>query len=126
MAAMVSQRRSAAFIWWDDSSPSARGLRTTVRPTPPSVQWLGTRYAGAPLMRALPQAHRNRAQAAAPHHTHTTQGYVLSTYLEQTLGPDYFAGKSVLELGAGTGLVGIVAALLGNLSALLSSRSIPN
>lgn len=36
---------------------------------------------------------------------------VLSMYLE--LGRVEFKGKSVIELGAGTGLVGIVAALLG-------------
>jgi len=37
---------------------------------------------------------------------------VLASYLVKR-GPNYLAGKNVIELGSGTGLVGLVAALLG-------------
>eukprot|EP00041_Stephanoeca_diplocostata_P021937 m.519351 g.519351 ORF g.519351 m.519351 type:complete len:286 (+) comp21944_c0_seq3:370-1227(+) len=39
--------------------------------------------------------------------------YVLTRYLELHVGKVYFAGKKCLELGAGTGLPGIVAGMLG-------------
>jgi len=39
------------------------------------------------------------------------QAEVLATYIEQH--PDVVNGKQVIELGAGSGLVGMVAALLG-------------
>lgn len=42
---------------------------------------------------------------------HVLQAVVLCMYLE--LGKVDIKGKEVIELGAGTGLVGIVAALLG-------------
>lgn len=44
-------------------------------------------------------------------HCVLTQAVVLSTYLE--MGAVDLRGCSAVELGAGTGLVGIVAALLG-------------
>ncbi|KAJ6516203.1 putative methyltransferase-domain-containing protein [Mycena sanguinolenta] len=40
-------------------------------------------------------------------------GEVLSQYLVDKLGPESLRGKKVLELGSGTGLVGLVAAMLG-------------
>ena len=45
-----------------------------------------------------------------------TQAVVLSTYLET--GAVELRGRSAVELGAGTGLVGIVAALLGECDSL--------
>lgn len=47
-----------------------------------------------------------------------TQAVVLSTYLE--MGAVELRGCSAVELGAGTGLVGIVAALLGECDTLLA------
>ncbi len=46
------------------------------------------------------------------------KAYVLSAYLE-SFAKGHFETKRVLELGAGTGLVGIVATLMGEFSALL-------
>jgi len=40
-------------------------------------------------------------------------GYLLSKYLEQEYGVLGLTGKKIIELGSGTGLVGIVASLLG-------------
>ncbi|XP_045708773.1 protein N-lysine methyltransferase METTL21A isoform X3 [Phyllostomus hastatus] len=48
---------------------------------------------------------------------------VLSTYLET--GAVELRGRSAVELGAGTGLVGIVAALLASSRAGISSSSLP-
>ncbi|TFK43256.1 putative methyltransferase-domain-containing protein [Crucibulum laeve] len=39
-------------------------------------------------------------------------GQILASYLVQQ-GPEYLKNKNILELGSGTGLVGLVAALLG-------------
>lgn len=47
------------------------------------------------------------------HITSTSQAVVMCMYLE--LGKVELKGKEAIELGAGTGLVGIVAALLGEL-----------
>lgn len=51
------------------------------------------------------------------HPVFPTQAIVLSTYLE--MGAVELRGCSAVELGAGTGLVGIVAALLGEYSGLV-------
>lgn len=53
------------------------------------------------------------------HPVFPTQAIVLSTYLE--MGAVELRGCSAVELGAGTGLVGIVAALLGEYSGLAAS-----
>ena len=41
------------------------------------------------------------------------QAVVLAEYLERNINKFALRGKSVIELGAGTGLVSMVAALLG-------------
>jgi predicted nicotinamide N-methyase len=38
---------------------------------------------------------------------------VLTKYMETEVPPEYWKGKTVLELGAGTGFASFVAALLG-------------
>ena len=48
-------------------------------------------------------------------------GLALSRYME-SLGPSYFAGKHVVELGSGTGVASITAVKLGAASAVATDR----
>ena len=50
-------------------------------------------------------------------------GSLLADHLATTLGPRYFDGKTVVELGCGTGLCGIVAARLGARRVVLTDAS---
>ncbi|TFK29223.1 hypothetical protein FA15DRAFT_664136 [Coprinopsis marcescibilis] len=50
-------------------------------------------------------------------------GQILATYLIQQ-GPDYLRDRNILELGSGTGLVGLVAGLLGSTRTWITDLSI--